>query len=57
MVRIPCARNRAEVSKLTEMLEQASNFISVSKSRWETGINHRFPLSAELPALALHESI
>lgn len=39
------------------MLEQTSNFVSVSKSMWETGINHRFPLSAELPALVLPESI
>lgn len=45
------------MSKLTEMLEETSNFISVSKSMQETGINQSFPLSAELPALALPESI
>lgn len=32
------------MSKLTEMLEETSDFISVSKSMWETGINQSFPL-------------
>lgn len=44
------------MSVLMEMLEKTANFISASKSILETGINQSFPLSAELPALALHES-
>lgn len=57
MVWIPCSGNRTEVSKLTEMLEQSSNFISVSKSMWEIEINHKFPLSEELLAPVLPERI
>lgn len=50
-----CSGDGTEVSNLTEMLKQSSNFIAGSKSMWEREINYRFPLSEELLAPALPE--